>query len=282
MRIPKSLYVNDTVHRSLTNDSVNGTLSCGFLVKPNSGYTERDLIFKNYGALILLDGSGTYSDAAGYQFTLNPGAYVQRLPGRPHTTIVNSTGNWLEFFVCFGKSTYETLLSLNLITDTPVIFPGTDPQILTKCIYLLECFKKLPDEQLPMLYTYAQNWVMDMYSSSKYNGLDYTGHENMKKACDLLYQMTPEFFTGAEIAEQIHMNYESFRKKFKFIYGISPLSYQLNYRINYAKSLLLDTTKSVNEIALICHFADAFAFSKAFKNRCKISPNDFRKNHLNL
>lgn len=280
MRIPPSLYVNDTIHRNLSSNVENGTLSCGFLHKPNASYTDKDLIFEHYGAFILLDGTGHYSDSSGHNSLLTPGSYVQRLPGTPHTTIVNPTGNWLEFFVCLGKETYETLLNLHLVTDSPVIFPGISPLLLQKCIYLLDCFKKAPIEQTSQLYTHALKWVIDIYSMAQYQPLDDKAHLQMVRACEYLCQISPGLFTGEEVASHLNISYETFRKKFRATYGISPTAYQLDYRINYSKQLLLNTNKSLNEISLICHFSDAFAFSKLFKKKCGISPQKFRQNHL--
>lgn len=83
--------------------------------------------------------------------------------------------------------------------------------------------------------------------------------------------------TGQMVANRLDMGYESFRKKFKSLYHISPNAYQLNYRINYAKTLLSDERKTLEEIAVLCGFSDGFAFSKAFKKRCGISPEQFRR-----
>ncbi|HIS78945.1 MAG TPA: helix-turn-helix transcriptional regulator [Candidatus Caccousia stercoris] len=52
----------------------------------------------------------------------------------------------------------------------------------------------------------------------------------------------------------------------------------LQYRLNYSKQLLLDSGQSIQEIAAACRFADAFAFSKAFRRYYGLSPSQFRKN----
>lgn len=83
--------------------------------------------------------------------------------------------------------------------------------------------------------------------------------------------------TGRMVADRLHIGYESFRKKFKSLYHISPNAYRLNYRINYAKALLSDEHKTLEEIAALCGFSDGFAFSKAFKKRCGISTEQFRR-----
>lgn len=282
MHIDKKYYCNDTIHRSITNSTKQGTLSCGFLFKPNSSYTEKNLIFEHYGALYLLNGSGTYIDQNGQSWPLYPGCYVQRLPEVAHTTIVDPTGDWLEFFVCFGSNTYNTLLDLNLVTDSPVIYPTLTKALFEKCLYLLNCFKKFSDDKIPTLYLFTQELVTYFFSTAKVQHMSSKNHILMKKACELLCQMSPSILSPLEVSTLLNIGYESFRKRFKSTYLVSPTTYQLNHRINYSKTLLLDTQKSINEIALLCNFSDAFSYSKAFKHRCGLSPNLFRKNHLAL
>lgn len=282
MKIPERLYRNQTMHYNITHSPQDGVLSCGFLHKPNAGFSQSGLVFEHYGAFLLLDGSGSYTDSEGYEYDLEPGAYIQRLPGRKHTTMVNPDGKWLEFFVCFGKKTYENLRDLKLISDTPVIYPGLTPHTFQKCNYLMECFRKLPEEQLSVLYLYSQEFAIEMFRSVRNSYVDGREFAKMQKAEELLCQRKPRFLNVREVSDCIGMSYDRFRKKFKDMYGISPGAYQIDSRINYSKTLLLDTGKNLNEIALLCNFADGFSYSKAFKKHCNISPQKFRKNHLNL
>lgn len=282
MKIPERLCRNQTMHYNITHSPQDGVLSCGFLHKPNAGFSQSGLVFEHYGAFLLLDGSGSYTDSEGYEYDLEPGAYIQRLPGRKHTTMVNPDGKWLEFFVCFGKKTYENLRDLKLISDTPVIYPGLTPHTFQKCNYLMECFRKLPEEQLSVLYLYSQEFAIEMFRSVRNSYVDGREFAKMQKAEELLCQRKPRFLNVREVSDCIGMSYDRFRKKFKDMYGISPGAYQIDSRINYSKTLLLDTGKNLNEIALLCNFADGFSYSKAFKKHCNISPQEFRKNHLNL
>lgn len=282
MKIPEQLYRNQTIHYNITHSPRDGVLSCGFLHKPNEGFSQSGLVFDHYGAFLLLDGSGTYTDLEGYEYELGPGDFVQRLPGREHTTIVNPDGKWLEFFVCFGRKTYENLRDLKLISDTPVIHPGLTPHTFQRCHYLMGCFQKLTEDQLSVLFLYSQEFAMEMFRCARNLYVDGREFAKMQEAEELLSQRKPRFLNAREVAGRIGMTYDRFRKKFKDMYGISPGAYQIDSRINYSKTLLLDTGKNLNEIALLCNFADGFSYSKAFKQHCNLSPQEFRKNHLNL
>lgn len=144
------------------------------------------------------------------------------------------------------------------------------------------CFQRLTEDQLSVLYLYSQEFAIEMFRYARNLYMDGRESARMQDAEELLNQRKPRFLNVREVSEHIGMPYDRFRKKFKEMYGISPGAYQIDSRINYSKTLLLDTQKSLNEIALLCNFADGFSYSKAFKQRCHLSPREFRKNHLNM
>ena len=276
MNIPQEYYRKHTAHQLLNSDETNGILSCGFLVKSAAKHREVDLRFSNYGAFLLLDGSGEYTDESGNHFLLRPGAYVQRLPEVKHTITIDDAGHWLEFFVCFGESTYRTLLSLNLLSSTPVLYPGLSDELLQKCHFLLKYFEASQNTDTTSLYFLLQNFATEIYFLDKRKNLSKHNQQHMEAAsrylCDMSYLYTP-----SEVAQLVKIPYENFRKKFKTYYGLSPAAFQMRFRINQAKKYLLETQKKIREIGDICGFADTFCFSKAFKKQCGISPQEFRK-----
>lgn len=64
---------------------------------------------------------------------------------------------------------------------------------------------------------------------------------------------------------------------FKNKYGVTLHDYIINCRLNRAKELLLQTTKSINEIAYEVGFASPSYFSEIFKTKCGEKPTDYRK-----
>ena len=276
MDIPREYYRNRTAHQLLVSDETNGILSCGFLVKSVAKHCEIDLSFKSYGAFLLLDGEGEYTDELGNRFCLYPGACVQRLPGVKHTITIGNSDNWLEFFICFGESTYRTLLELGLLSDTPVLYPGLSRDLLQKCISLLKYFETAQNTDVLTLYFLIQNFATDIFFLHKRRSLNECNQQHMELAARYLCDMS-NMFTATEVARSVGLPYETFRKKFKTYFGLSPAAFQMRFRINHAKKCLLETHKKISEIGEICGFADAFCFSKAFKKQCGISPQEFRK-----
>ena len=79
------------------------------------------------------------------------------------------------------------------------------------------------------------------------------------------------------LAKRVNMSVSHFRSLFKKEYGISPMSYILNLRIENAKQLLLYSKLSVTEISEKCGFTNLYSFSRAFKVNTGTSPSDYAK-----
>ncbi len=80
-----------------------------------------------------------------------------------------------------------------------------------------------------------------------------------------------------KLSEMANMSTRHFRRIFHGIYGISPLKYINNLRIQHASNLLVSTDLSITEIAIHCGFSDANYFSTKFKEATGKSPVVFRK-----
>lgn len=81
----------------------------------------------------------------------------------------------------------------------------------------------------------------------------------------------------SDMAAMVHLSPVYFCSVFKESYGISPMNYLQNVRVENAKKLLANSEKSVTDIAFEVGFQSGHYFSRYFKNHEGISPNDFRR-----
>lgn len=86
-----------------------------------------------------------------------------------------------------------------------------------------------------------------------------------------------EQLTLEHLAEIAHINKYYLAHSFKEEFGISPISYQLNRRIEESCYLLQQTNMSLSEIAQILGFSSSSYFSQLFRKAKNISPSDYRK-----
>lgn len=81
--------------------------------------------------------------------------------------------------------------------------------------------------------------------------------------------------TNEKLAHIADMSTVYFRKVFTSRYGISPMKYLTNIRIETAKNLLLGGNMSVSDIGYAIGFSSVYSFSRAFKKQTGISPTEF-------
>lgn len=84
-------------------------------------------------------------------------------------------------------------------------------------------------------------------------------------------------FTLAELAKVANMSPSHFGAVFKEINGITPWEYITSKKMELAKSLLKDKTKSVGEVIAECGYTSTANFNRAFKIYTGITPREYRK-----
>ncbi len=79
------------------------------------------------------------------------------------------------------------------------------------------------------------------------------------------------------LSAQVFLSKDYLRHVFKEKYGISPMQYLIQKRVEAGQELLGNTDLSVREIARECGFENDFYFSRLFKQVTRISPLAYRK-----
>ena len=79
------------------------------------------------------------------------------------------------------------------------------------------------------------------------------------------------------LSRHVGVNENKLKYGFKEIYKQTVYGYLFDYKMNLAAKLLLDTDKTIFNIAFECGYGDASHFSKAFFRKYGVSPREFRK-----
>ncbi|MCM3654397.1 AraC family transcriptional regulator [Metabacillus litoralis] len=80
-----------------------------------------------------------------------------------------------------------------------------------------------------------------------------------------------------DLAYYVNLTPFHFSRVFKKYTGYSPYEYIINYRINYAKTLLQNTTTSIKEISIESGFNNDTHFMTTFKKHTNLTPKQFRE-----
>lgn len=79
-----------------------------------------------------------------------------------------------------------------------------------------------------------------------------------------------------ELARRAGLGRVQFSTEFKRIFGIPPARFIMSKRLEHARFLLLNSKRTLEDIADALSFSDAFHFSKSFKANTGLSPKEFR------
>ncbi len=80
-----------------------------------------------------------------------------------------------------------------------------------------------------------------------------------------------------DITENFHITKMHVIRLFKNEYGITPMQYLINKRIEISKSLLSNTLMPIKEISVLLKYSNTQHFSNTFKKYTGMSPNQFRQ-----
>ncbi|MFC0215108.1 helix-turn-helix domain-containing protein [Paenibacillus chartarius] len=68
-------------------------------------------------------------------------------------------------------------------------------------------------------------------------------------------------------------------RRFQAVWGQTPMEYLTSLRIERAKTLLLETRLTLDDIAVQCGYENGFYLSRVFKKKVKTAPSQYRRMH---
>ena len=99
----------------------------------------------------------------------------------------------------------------------------------------------------------------------------------VRKAKALLHERLDQPIELKGVADELHVGYAWLRRNFRHHTGLALHQYHLQLRINRAVHLLSGTTAAIKEIADQTGFEDPHYFSRVFKKKTGINPEEWRR-----
>ena len=193
--------------------------------------------------------------------------------GKDHYYFSNRTDPWKKHFINVSGKLIENLIEGYGLSDT-VHFVGLD--LGGEIKQIIEIAKKGRMDNTPELIVILNEIFLKMHVHMKKD--DELSSIGIEMKDFLNTQITSKFHLEL-LCKHISKSESQTIRIFKKLYGITPYTYVLNKKIDFAKKLFVDTNLSVKEIAKKLCFSDEYYFSNIFKEKVGISPSQYRKSH---
>jgi AraC-like DNA-binding protein len=240
---------------------------------------ERGRTLQEYQIHYITEGEGIYQNSEG-KFKVKSGSIMITRPTAWHTFRPKKTMGWIEHYLGFSGTIADDLFHKDcFLHQKAVIEIGIREEILDTYYKLFDILL----QEKPGYQQVAAGMTMKLLgyiiSFGKQKNFTETRVEKViRKACFLMRENVTGTVDFKQFAQENNIGYSYFRKKFKLYTGVPPVQYHLDLKTMQAKEMLISSDKLIKEISAELGFQSVYYFSRVFKSKIGMSPNEFRKN----
>lgn len=232
----------------------------------------------DFQILFITKGKGVFESELSGKQRLKAGDIFILFPDVWHRFIPNKSTGWNEYFIEFNGVFAKHLLKNNFLNpNEPVIRLGMGEELTEK---FLRIIKLVREEEITFQYEASAVLlrILGLISARKISGA-FKGEDiesQIRQAKTIISDNIGISISPEKVAKELGISYSLFRKQFRRYTGFSPIQYQIQLRIQKAKDLLLNSNKSIKEIADQSGFESTYYFSRLFKLKMGKSPSEIR------
>jgi AraC-like DNA-binding protein len=227
--------------------------------------------YPSFALVILLDGLGFYRDERGHSVELVPGDLTWVFPHLQHAYGPQPTKHWSEFFVVFDGPIFELWQTQNLFRDlAPVQHLDRKEVWLDRLMPICLSQARTPAGACAAIVDLQAVLIDLIRLESKPD--DHVS-EWLERGARVLERGELPVGGFSQVAKDLGVSYETFRKRFRSRFGVSPQQYRIRHLMQRAAVLLTEERLSVKETAARVGFCDPYHFSRTFRKVTGRSPS---------
>ena len=217
-----------------------------------------------------------YLEVNDEKYKLNPGDAYFIHPGDFCTYYADKNDPYKKYWINFAADFFFTEMLKSYKIDDRV-FRGMDLSGFFDELFKLEELSDSNDDLFIPVSKLIFGAIMEI-ALHKENDAAATGNDLAYKVRNVLYRSISTRITIDDIAKKFYRSKNDINRQFKKQYNTTPHNFLLELRITKAKNMLVNSRKTIAEIANLLCFSSEFHFSNTFKKKVGISPSEFRKN----
>ncbi len=254
-----------------------GRVSLAGFIPDGQGIPAEPLrILGSYAVVYLLDGGGRFRDEHGLDLRVRAGDLLVIFPDVAHTYGPGRKERWTEFFLCFDGPVFD------LWRQSGLLNPAQPLHHLEPIDHWARRFEgvlgapRRPGHAPPLLEVCRLQGVLSEALLAGRGGLDGAEADWVDRACARLESDLERELDLDDLAYELGMSYDGFRKRFARAVGMPPARYRGTRIVDRACELMQSGSLTDREIAEVLGFCDGFYFSRRFKQVTGVSPRRFR------
>lgn len=236
-----------------------------------------------YQVFYVARGEGVFESVSCKEQVVKEGSIMILFPGEWHRFRPNPEKGWDEFWIGFNGPIMDNLVDKHFFSrQSPIMEIGVHESIFNLYTGILDRIREEKSGYQPLVSGILLHLLGQVHSIQKEQS---SAKENINEAIinKARFILRANLDTNIEmekVAEELNVSYAWFRKAFKMYTGMAPNQYLLKLKIEQAKLLTADHSKSIKEIAYSLNFESAEYFSKFFKEKTGMSPEQYRKSTI--
>lgn len=236
---------------------------------------------QEYQVIYILNGAGLFESESCPCQEIQEGTIMLLFPEEWHRYKPHENTGWDEYWVGFKGNVIDNLVENTFFRHSePFLTIGVHEQVVHILNEIIEITKAERPGYQPLVSGIVLHLLGMIHFLSKENYFDEQQNmiESMVNKARIFFRANiTQSISMENVAADLGVSYSWFRKTFKTYTGMAPGQYLIQLKIEKAKILLSDPSRSVKEIAYELKFDSCYYFSKLFKEKTGLSPMRYRK-----
>jgi AraC-like DNA-binding protein len=234
-----------------------------------------------YQIIYISGGKGVFESLNCSTTDINEGTVLLLFPGEWHRYKPDKHTGWTEYWVGCKGDIVDNLLNQHFFSkENPVLEIGLHENMVQLFTEIIDRTREEKTGYQPLVAGIVLHLLGAIHAFTRQQHFE---EENLtenaiNKARLVIRTRIEQDFTMEQLAEELNVSYAWFRKAFKKYTGIAPHQYLIQLRIEKAKLFLTENKMPIKEIALKLNFESSFYFSRIFKDKTGVTPEQYRKN----
>jgi AraC-like DNA-binding protein len=225
-------------------------------------------VLGDFALVLLIHGSGSYSDAQGTRDAVTEGDFLILFPEIAHRYGPGPREEWDELYIVFNGPLFEVLRSEGLLSPSRCVVHNSPADWFDRMLAFGR--KPLTGDELDMADFFRL--LVEPLMHHEHHHRSWIDRAKSMLGQDLALPL------GAEaVAAKLHVSPQTFRKRFASLAGMTPSRYRASRRIEAAKTLLRQTEMTHRQIANSLGFYDEYYFANRFKASTGRTAGEYRR-----